>query len=85
VSIALFITLAGGLGVMWIEARRWAWGGEQLAIFALAIVWLIAYVSGRTRVVWRWTLCRPRWQSLLEPRNCFCTPPSIPGKPANTF
>ncbi len=49
-NIALFTILAAGLATQWIPAR-WAWGAEQVAIFALAIAWLIGFaVTGGTRI-----------------------------------
>jgi hypothetical protein len=59
VSVALFLTLAYGLGVMWLETRRWPWGAQQIAIFLLAAAWLIAYALGRARIRWHWAILPP--------------------------
>jgi O-antigen ligase len=54
VTIALLAILAYGLGTMWV-AGRWAWGAEQIAIFAVAIAWWIGYAAGALRMRRAWS------------------------------
>ncbi len=52
-----FATLAWGLATQWIGGR-WAWGIEQVAIFALALWLLMRYAFQGGQIRWEWS-CLP--------------------------
>jgi O-antigen ligase len=56
---ALFWMTAGlsalGLLFAWSPNALW-WGGFQLSIFAITIVWILGWILGLTRIKWHWTI-----------------------------